>query len=59
MSQLHACVSQGPIYLDGCICCYTKTEDAGQSCCLTQLSYTYTRPMSPSTDSVVPDWVAA
>ena len=53
-SQQQASVSQGRICTDNCTCCYTETEVADQTFCLTQSQYTDTRPTSPSADPILP-----
>ena len=54
VSQQHASVSQGRVYLHNCICFYIGTEVADQICYLTQSQYIDTGPTSPSTNSIMP-----
>ena len=68
-SQQHAGLSQGQVgyrpsnmlvYLrdrsahGNSMCCHTETEDADQTCYLTQSQHTDTRPTIPSTDPITP-----
>ena len=53
-SQQHANVSQGWIWIGSCMCCHTKIEVSGQTCCFTQSQYIDTGPTSPSTGPVMP-----
>ena len=69
LHQRHAGLSQGQVgsrpsnmlvYLrdrsahGNSMCCHTQTEDADQTCYLTQSQYTDTRPTIPSTDPITP-----
>ena len=53
-SQEHASVSHKQICSDNFTCCHTEIEFADQTFHLTQVQYTDTGPISPSTDPITP-----
>ena len=54
MNQQHACVIQGWICSDNCMCCHIEVEVSDQTFSLTLLQYTDTRPASPSAGVIKP-----